>query len=55
MHTKKTASVPVPHVPTSLVPMAILLSEPDGWISVYGVQSPKKIIEMTISNDFDLK
>ena len=44
-----------PHIPTSLAPRAILLSEPDGWISVYGVQSPKKIIEMTISNDFDLK
>ena len=43
MHTKKTASVPAPHVPTSLVPMAILLSEPDGWISVYGSNLPKKL------------
>ena len=51
----KNSRTPAPHAPTSLAPMAILLSEPDGWISVYGVQSPKKIIEMTISNDFDLK
>ena len=52
---QKTASAPAPHAANSLAPMTILLSEPDGWISVYGVQSPKKIIEMTISNDFDLK
>ena len=48
LRDKKTASAPAPHVPTSLAPMAILLSEPHGWISVYGVQSPKKFIKMTI-------